>query len=231
MAKTDADFRLTFTNALAAALGWTPCRWDHNADDGTEGFSDPNYSYSVCREPWEALQPPSLRRMARLYLSFDGYKNEGRVRISGEGMTDAQGKAFDLYYITKSDESRAWPSMTAAYNRPIAVIAAEVKRKLLPEYLRLHSLAWDKVHSERKDLDANRALAHGIAQALGPKAVVSEKCSGGQISIRLAGEEINGREPEVRVECNWGRLSLEVSGVGNDERLAPLLNALRAAIV
>lgn len=100
-----------------------------------------------------------------LYLSFDSWRNVGRVSVSGgwPSYTKNDGQSTERTTPTNRDISEAdYSSITVAVSRGPEAVAKEIARRLLPNYLKLYA-----VLKERAELhQASGRTAIIAAQAL-----------------------------------------------------------------
>ena len=112
---------------------------------------------------------------AKLYFSLDGpytYNNPSRVNISGSiNIGGEHSRAFVTVY-EKSANGTGWEratpgSISVAIERGAAVIAKEIKRRLLPEYERVFALAVAQVAADKKYKEDKASNLQRLATASG----------------------------------------------------------------
>lgn len=92
---------------------------------------------------------------ATLYVAGDGYNKPTKVNISGSMNVGEGNKYVEVYENVKRNDYTHWErvsagSISVTIARGPEVIAKEIKRRLLPEYLRILALANAQVEKDRQ---------------------------------------------------------------------------------
>lgn len=130
------------TNAIAAGLGkpWTAEKpdgdnWQHVITNGDGG---------------------------KLYVSIEQHgAQRGRVRVSGSLNVGRNGSYESVY---ENGNRVTSPDITVNPERGMEAIVKEIKRRLLPEYLRILAIAKAQVERHNEKLMAKRAVMARIAK-------------------------------------------------------------------
>ena len=106
----------------------------------------------------------------RLYISGDGYNKPTKVTISGYLNVGENGQYVQVYQA--GTDGTGWHkqdpgSISVTIARGYEVIAKEIKRRFLPEYDRIMTLALAQVQKDKEYKDAKRANLERMANAAG----------------------------------------------------------------
>jgi hypothetical protein len=138
------------TQGIATALG---AEWEVE-------LNDDNWSRRINHK----LSPK------RLYVSGDGYTKPTKVSIGGHMHVGENGQYVQVYETAK--DGSGWhkaevPTIGVSIARGFDTIAAEIKRRLLPEYDRIMTLALAQVQAEADHKATKRANLQRMADAAG----------------------------------------------------------------
>lgn len=105
-----------------------------------------------------------------LYVSGEGYNVPTKVNISGSQHVGPNGQYVEVYQAGK--DGSGWhkqvvPTIGVSIARGFDVIAAEIKRRLLPEYDRILTLALAQVQRDADHKAAKRNNLQRMADAVG----------------------------------------------------------------
>lgn len=190
---------LQFTRELAVALGYP---------EGAAGPAFPHFHDN----PAMAIRFDDTGTFG-LMLNFDGWRMEGKLRVSG----------LQPRYRTGQTATGGQSSIQCTYGRGTAAAAKDIQRRFLPDYLDAHRKALATIAETHSKWDTLNNAARALAKALGvsddaidhrdvyqPRVLIPCKA-------RLASGEMRvtdgGRE--VTVELRWVpvELALRVAAV------------------
>lgn len=104
---------------------------------------------------------------AKLYISFcDNGRERSRVAIHG-GMNIGRNGAYETVYDPDTRERLSPPSITVAISRGVETIAKEIKRRVIPEYLRIFELGTLQVQRQNDATAKRQANIRKLAAATG----------------------------------------------------------------
>jgi hypothetical protein len=139
-----------------------------------------------------------------LYVSGDGYNKPTKVNIGGSLHVGENGQYVQVY--EKGNDGTGWerkdvPTIGVSIARGFDVIASEIKRRLLPEYDRLLTLALAQVQREQEYKNAKRANLERMARAAGHT---------------LPAEDERHQRRDNAFNVSFGNLSVEVKAGDKD---------------
>jgi hypothetical protein len=94
---------------------------------------------------------------AELFFRMDSYDVRGRIEIRGSFHIKQHG---NLYEHIPYDDRQARLGITVARDRNAEAVAREIQRRLIPEYLRIYTVAVER----KRKADYNRGVACSIAE-------------------------------------------------------------------
>lgn len=165
--------------------------------------------------PWTFVEPTEntysvyLRNAgdARIYIEFDGYNEPKRLTISGWLHIGKNRSYVDVY---ENGERVFVPSITVALSRGCEVIAKEIARRFLPEYLRIFALAQQKVAKEiAHDTKLTQNLER-MARVVGVKAL-NVSTSTGRVNTTLNFRTGESQYHHLSVSDDAVQLALDVT--------------------
>lgn len=119
-------------------------------------------------EPWKAGTSEHEivnGQGAKLYLNFMDNRTE-RLSVGG-GMHIGRNGAYETVYDPDTRERVRPPSITVAVSRGTETIAKEIKRRVIPEYLRIFELGTLQVQRQNDTTAKRQANIRKLAAATG----------------------------------------------------------------
>lgn len=124
-------------------------------------------------EPWKAGADEHQRdeihngQGAKLYLSFSNNGHDGsRVAIRA-GMNIGRNGAYETVYDPATREKLSPPFITVAISRGVETIAKEIRRRVIPEYLRMFEIGTGQVQRQNYMTAKRQANIRTLAAATG----------------------------------------------------------------
>ncbi len=145
-----------------------------------------------------------------LALKFDGYRNEGRIKISG------------FYAGGYSDAPANRPAITCSQTRTSKAIAADIKRRFYPAYIKAYEEGLAALFKRRASANQERDAVETLAAAIGGYVRGSE--SGGPWAIMGEFGQITA---EARYSTYYQTATIKIEGLPLEAARA-LAHAIRA---
>jgi hypothetical protein len=100
---------------------------------------------------------------ARVYVSYEGYNQYERVSVSGYLNIGKNNQYVEAYDPANNNQRVSLESISVAVKRGAEVIAKEITRRFLPQYLRIFALAQARV---RRDVEYQSNVRRNLVTLL-----------------------------------------------------------------
>jgi hypothetical protein len=165
---------------------------------------------------------------AKLYLSADGYRNLGKMNVSG-------GHQNHNAYVEHRHYDEKMPEINVSLAKSAKQIAADISRRLLPDLAVLVKATYERMGKANDYQALTIATAEALAKSIkGHVQTPGKYASASQLRTRtvrgLVGVDSDGDKIEISLEVNGARVDLPSMGVTADEAAAvvAVLTKLRA---